>query len=176
MKKIILFISVIAALSINDLRAQSSENGQYLPPSPNAAALMRFSAIPVNYYTGVADISVPLFDLKGRDITVPIGLNYHASGIKVQDVASSVGIGWALNAGGAITRVVRSKPDGSPGGICTQSTGLGLNCDYEADIFYYSFLGRGGQIYLNANGAPFTMPYQDFVISPGVGAQSIGYW
>ncbi len=44
-------------------------------------------------------------------MSVPISLSYHASGIKVQQKASSVGLGWSLNAGGAITRVMRGLPD-----------------------------------------------------------------
>jgi hypothetical protein len=32
-------------------------------------------------------------------------------GIKVEEVASSVGLGWAFNNGGVITRNVRGMPD-----------------------------------------------------------------
>src|SRR5690606_3167371 len=43
--------------------------------------------------------------------TFPVSIDYHARGIKVEEIASRVGIGWALNAGGQITRQIRDKDD-----------------------------------------------------------------
>lgn len=83
-----------------------------VPPSPNVSGIVRQASIQVGHYTGVAGTSIPLGELPGRDIMIPVSLNYHASGIKVQDVASSYGLGWNLQAGGAITRVVQGIPDG----------------------------------------------------------------
>ncbi len=74
-----------------------------IPPPPDVAALGKFGDIPVGLHTGVPNISIPIYELKSRDITVPISINYHAGGIKVDEIASSVGLGWALNAGGVIS-------------------------------------------------------------------------
>lgn len=38
-------------------------------------------------------------------------MSYHASGIKVNDIASEVGLGWALNAGGMISRSINGQRD-----------------------------------------------------------------
>ena len=67
-----------------------------VPPSPNAAALGKYGDIPVSLYTGTPNISVPLYNLKSKKMSVPVSLSYHASGIKVDDVASNVGLGWSL--------------------------------------------------------------------------------
>ncbi len=83
----------------------------FVQPSPQAAALGKYVDYPVSYYTGVPQISVPLYNLKDNGAQVPISLAYHASGIKVSEVASWVGLGWCLNAGGMITRTVRGAPD-----------------------------------------------------------------
>lgn len=143
-----------------------------VPPSPNASALVRFTNLQVGHYTGVPNISIPLGELPGRDISISISLDYHASGIKVQDVASSVGLGWNLSAGGAITRVVRGIPDGVEenclGGPGSYWTAVWNNCDFERDVFYFSFQGRTGKMFLDNTGTPQTMPYQDIEIAAGL--------
>jgi hypothetical protein len=87
-----------------------------IPPSPNVAALQRYGEIPVSPYTGVPNISIPLYEIKAGGITIPISISYHASGIKVADEASRVGLGWALNAGGVISRVIMGFDDFIPSG------------------------------------------------------------
>jgi YD repeat-containing protein len=85
---------------------------QVIPPSPTAAALAKYAALPVSPYTGIPKVSIPLYEIKVRDITVPISLSYHGGGgIRVDEEASWVGLGWSLNAGGVITRTVRGKDD-----------------------------------------------------------------
>ena len=84
---------------------------QPIPPSPTAEALGRYAETPVNQYTGVPDISIPLWQIQEGDIKVPISLSYHGGGVKVEESASWVGLGWSLNAGGVITRSVRGLPD-----------------------------------------------------------------
>lgn len=73
---------------------------QFLPPSPQASALARYGEYPVSLATGVPEISIPLYDIRLGGYTLPVSISYHASGIKVDDVASTVGLGWVLNAGG----------------------------------------------------------------------------
>jgi hypothetical protein len=82
-------------------------------PSPSVAALMRFEEIPVSTYTGIPDISIPIYsiDSRSKDISVDIALKYHPSAIAVDEVASATGLGWSLFAGGSISRTVRGYPD-----------------------------------------------------------------
>ncbi len=80
-------------------------------PAPNAGSLGKYADYPVGYYTGVPSISIPIYNLKDGGISLPISLSYHASGIKVSELASWVGLGWALNATGVINRTVRGAPD-----------------------------------------------------------------
>lgn len=81
------------------------------PHSPDATALGRFVEMPVGHYTGLPDISIPLYNLEVKGMQVPISLSYHASGMKVKELPGSVGACWALNAGGVINRIVRGYPD-----------------------------------------------------------------
>ena len=81
------------------------------PPSPTVAALMKYVETPVGTYTGIPSVNIPLYEIKVRDITVPITLSYHAGGNRVDEEASWVGLGWSLNAGGAIGCTIRGKED-----------------------------------------------------------------
>ncbi|GAB2560184.1 RHS repeat domain-containing protein [Spirosoma areae] len=84
---------------------------QITPKSPTAAALSRYGEYPVSMYTGLPTIEIPIHEFKVGSLTVPIKLTYHASGNKVNDHASWVGLGWSLQTGGMITRNVQSRPD-----------------------------------------------------------------
>ncbi|WP_369012978.1 RHS repeat domain-containing protein [Flavobacterium anhuiense] len=84
---------------------------QIVPPAPNAAALAQYADIPVSKYNGVPNISIPLYTIKTGGYELPITVSYHASGIRVAQEASNVGLGWVLNTGGVITRQVRGIDD-----------------------------------------------------------------
>lgn len=59
-------------------------------------------------------MSVPLGEVRCRSLVLPISLSYRTTGIRVEEVASWVGLGWSLNAGGLITRTVRGQADETP--------------------------------------------------------------
>lgn len=115
-KRTYLAISLLAATLAN-AQGQSPEiktdMPTILPPSPTVAALMRFEEVPVSNYTGVPDISIPIFSTatRSKDIGLDISLKYSPSGIAADAVASDVGLGWSLFAGGTISRTVRGMPD-----------------------------------------------------------------
>ncbi|TKG83462.1 hypothetical protein EYV94_28985, partial [Puteibacter caeruleilacunae] len=76
-----------------------------IPPLPEAASMIKYGDIPISHYTGTANINIPLFTIEEGGYTLPISLSYHSRGIKVEEIASRVGLGWTLNYGGAITRM-----------------------------------------------------------------------
>ncbi|CAN5148978.1 hypothetical protein BH09BAC3_BH09BAC3_25460 [soil metagenome] len=82
-----------------------------IPPSPDAASIGKFIDVPVSQYTGIPKIEVPIYQLKSFELTLPISLNYHASGIKVEEIPSWVGAGWAMSAGGIVSRTIRGLND-----------------------------------------------------------------
>lgn len=79
--------------------------------SPQATSLARYGEYPVSLATGIPNISIPLYTIRVGEFTLPINISYHAAGNKVNDVASPVGLGWVLNAGGAISRTVKNRID-----------------------------------------------------------------
>lgn len=67
--------------------------------------------ISVNPFTGIGSAYVPIYPMTVDDIDAGIGLSYDTKGVRVDDIASSVGLGWQLSAGGSITREVRGVED-----------------------------------------------------------------
>src|ERR1700733_5034584 len=68
----------------------------------------------INLQTGSAVYTLPMFnwqDDKSR-LTSMVALSYTSgNGLKVNDVASNVGQGWNLSAGGVIARMQVGEPD-----------------------------------------------------------------
>ncbi len=112
MRKLIL--GIILSILLLPLIGQEDEipNAQYFA-TPNVASFMKFEDIPVSLYNGNPDITIPVYTIQDGQINIPIKLRYNGSGIKVEEEASWVGLGWNLNAGGSITCRVNGKMDES---------------------------------------------------------------
>ena len=91
----------------------------YVPAIPEAAGMQLYGNIPVSEYTGTPDISIPLYTLKCGRIELPITLSYHASGVKVAQEATWVGLGWNLLAGGCVNLNAVGKVDATSGTFAT---------------------------------------------------------
>lgn len=141
------------------------------PKAPNTAALEKYGDYQVSMFSGLPTISIPLYTIQTGDLKVPISLDYHASGIRVSELASWAGLGWSLSAGGQISRKIRGLPDETDGSgylhgnlrnanlintrldndlIYLNQVRIG-NLDAEPDIFSYSFPGKAGKFFFNGN-------------------------
>lgn len=107
MKKIILLLEFILSFSI---LAQIPLHDRYML-SPNAAGLGEFGEVPVSLYTGIPNISVPIYTIKYHDHEIPISLDYHSGGVHTDRHPGWVGLDWTLNCGGCISRIVYGLPD-----------------------------------------------------------------
>ena len=161
-----------------------TKNNQVIPPPPDAASLGKFGDTPVSMYNGTPDITIPIWTVEMKDIKVPVSLSYHAGGIAVTEVSPWVGTGWALNAGGVITRSVRGLPDDGQGGFLTHPFGILPQCpesgsagytffeqaakgtgnDLEPDMFYFNFCGVSGKFVIDQAGNAHTIPYSKIKI------------
>lgn len=158
-----------------------------VPPNPDAAALGKYGDIPVSLYTGTPNINIPLYTIN-RAVNVPISLSYHASGVKVDEISSMVGLGWVLDAGGVITRTVHGIPDDLTGGLQTTDGRTKFNqyrlnqmntsdkqayengvangaYDTEPDEYYYNFLGRTGKLVFDENGGVLLSRHEKLIVS-----------
>ncbi|MHC0441975.1 RHS repeat domain-containing protein [Flavobacterium sp. 3-210] len=164
----LLFFIFISSSSI-----AQTDTGKFLPnitpPSPTAGELGKFGNVPVGLFTGAANLSIPLISFKTKDLESPLSLFYGSNGIKVDEVATNVGLGWNLNFGGVITRTVRDKADEAqaavypPDNFSTASNEVRVqfyqaagqsSADTEADIYSFNFNGNSGKFVYDKNGVP----------------------
>ena len=89
------------------------------PISPEATAFTKYGDTPLKMYVGLPEISIPIYTAQAGILQLPISLTYDASGIMVNQVASTVGLGWNLSNGGMISRKTNGLPDQSNGGYTT---------------------------------------------------------
>ncbi len=146
-------------------------------PAPNAAALGKYGDYSVGNFTGVPDISIPIYTVQEGSLSLPIGISYHASGIKVAEMASWVGVGWSLNAGGIITRTVQGLYDEHANGYFNTATLLETrinnqdvnlttdiangSIDGEPDLFSFNVGGYTGKFYIDKDHNAQFIPKQD---------------
>lgn len=162
--------------------------------TPNSYELTRYGRDAVDLSHGIPQISIPLASVSDRDISVDVALSYLASGIKVDQEASTVGLGWSLFAGGVISRSVRGRPDDFLyDGTFRQRTDLRFYDSYSysslnsyisqeadqirtcadpnpstdpaPDIFSFNFCGRSGSFYLDDDATGQLHVYSDMKVS-----------
>ena len=107
MKKLIGII--ILFIVTTSIRAQLMQPKDI--PTPNASDLGKYGDIPVSYYTGQPNITVPIITLKGRNMVMPVYMQYDASGVMVNSLPGWTGHNWTLAAGGSVTRIRNAQPD-----------------------------------------------------------------
>ena len=144
--------------------------------SPNAAEFSKYGEIPVSKYTGVPNISIPLYEMNFDGLKIPISLSYHAGGIRAAQEATWVGLGWSLSASGVITRSINQVSDLGAGkgpqwnkfGYAFEAeipetftnnyktyiegnhpfSNMNVQIDTQADIFTVNLFGRTIKFYL----------------------------
>lgn len=117
MKQITWLFFLLIALSTEKINAQLNNTpnpAKAIPPSPNASAIEKFNIIPVSNSTGIPEIAIPLWNWQKGMLNFNLGLRYHAGGVKVDDIASSVGLGWVMTGLGSVNRTVIGLPDDMP--------------------------------------------------------------
>lgn len=79
--------------------------------TPNTASLGKYGDIPVSYFTGTPNISIPLYTITEGSIQIPISLSYHPGSVRPNEHPGWVGLGWNLHTYGKITRTPKLYVD-----------------------------------------------------------------
>ncbi|TWI89346.1 hypothetical protein, partial [Chitinophaga japonensis] len=187
MKRRLTFL-VCCCITVQSLFAQLKP---IAPLEPEAAELFKYTNMPVSPLTGVPQISYQLYEINTGKIKLPITLSYHASGIKVSQRATWVGLGWSLVPGGAVSRTVRGNIDEDQNYGWFNHTASVDNIswatatydelnnwsnatpDPEPDFFSYNFPGKSGRFIFSRDTRSFvTIPYDPIVIKRVVSSNS----
>lgn len=124
-------------------------------PSPEMAKMIQNIVYPINYSTGLVNISIPLYEIACGDIKLPVSLSYRASGIKLAEACGWVGQGWSLNCEPMLSQLVHGANDENFGYKCeVQPNNVDKNYlqglaeggrDEQPDEFFYNLLDKQGE-------------------------------
>lgn len=185
LKRLILFYLFFSIGQI--LFSQTNVNApKIIPVSPNAASLGKFAEVPVSLYTGIPTIDVPIYNIVSGSIQIPLNLSYHAGGVRVEEIASNVGLGWNLTGISVISRTIAGIDDYTPTvGFMNQATTIdqllmngnsqalrldlakigARHYDGEPDVYSYNIGKYSGKFYYNQGQQKFiAIPYSPIKI------------
>jgi len=181
MKRLILNIILLITLNMLGFSQDEPQLPEITPPSPTAYELGKYGQIPVGEFTGTPNVNIPLYEYKTRNLSVPISLSYSSNGIKVDQMETNVGLGWSLNVGGVVTRIIRDQPDelndvffpeeelnnvalNSPTAIDYFELVLQNTADSETDLYMYNFNGYSGKMVFKKNRVPLLIPHNNLKV------------
>jgi len=178
-RKLLFFLIGLNTLNLTASDGLNLRLNKLYAPAPSAADLGRFSAVQVGLFTGTAKYSIPIYEFRTSNLTVPISLEYSSNGLIVDKIASWVGFDWTLNAGGVINRYRKGKVD-KPGTRPTYPSNwssmtisqkkvyldqlLSNDRDLEPDEFTFSFMNYSGKFVFDELGNIKQIPYTNFKI------------
>ncbi len=142
-----------------------------IPSNPQVSGFDVYGNHNISGASGTPDINILLYTIEEDGVSIPITLSYDATGIKVQDIATEVGLKWRLNVGGSISRTIKGLPDedangwlnkvGTPG-FPNESWNNSIGCylqqleeidnnllDVLPDMYAYKLPGYQGSFYYN---------------------------
>ena len=100
-----LFINIILMFGQNGNFAPD-----FNPKPPEVNSLLKFIETPVSHSTGLINFNIPIYEIKQGDINYKIDLSYNSSGVRVNERASWVGMGFGINQP-QISRNIKGQPD-----------------------------------------------------------------
>jgi len=135
----LIFVDSYAQDSANSTMDYSRNIESHTMSNPDVYNFEKYSLNQTNYYTGKVDVSIPIYTIKTGGIEYPISLGYNTGGIKVDQLASDVGLGWSLNRS-VITRTINQGNDfDNTGSLEFQSDyATYSNDDKSYDLLYHS--------------------------------------
>ncbi|QMU64424.1 MAG: hypothetical protein GKR88_09075 [Flavobacteriaceae bacterium] len=152
---VLLFFTLLCfSQNPDEFELQSYENNVKTIISPTVSSLGSYSYAPVSLARGETNISIPIWNITGNSISLPISMSYR-QGVKIENTSEYTGHNWSLMAGGVITRRVLGEVDPFPrldlANPLTYQETISVDSrqyDVAPDVFSYNFSGYTGQLAL----------------------------
>lgn len=163
---------ILSVLSLFSTSALAQNNAEIIRPSVNADQFGLAVKAETALSKGQLSLNIPLMELKGKGYDLPISLVFYSGDVTFRTEASPVGLGWALMAGGVITKTIRGSDDletrysnkehlSNPDYIINNWTDYdfiyNLQEDPMPDEYTYSLPGHSGTINVSCSGNTTTM-------------------
>ena len=109
----VLLLACLPLLGIHGQQPQkiSLDVPRIVPVSPEATAMGKYQSYPVDHCTGIPDITIPLYEIVAGEVSIPVTLSYHASGLKPKERSGYAGTGWTLNLAPSVSRQINGVAD-----------------------------------------------------------------
>lgn len=182
LKIIATILLLVVLVGSSDAQAPSDDTQfDFIPSAPNAAALGEYGSNPVDLSNGAANVSIPVYTFRSKNISVPISISHRTSGLKVDERESFAGLGWVLNAGGVINRTIMDVADEANLGKQVpypenanmsdyemlkyiERNDLNRDFDTQQDEFNFNFMGYSGKFFFDRLGKPIIAPKTNLIV------------
>jgi len=111
------FLFFVLFFIIQNVKSQTDDGVKksYIPnisiATPQVASMSKVNEIPVDIATGRINYTIPIFEIKEGEFTMPINLSYNYSGLLVDETPGYAGVGWTFNIGGAVMHIIKGLND-----------------------------------------------------------------
>lgn len=98
-------------MTLLSIPASAQVNADIIRPSVNANQFNLAVKAETALSKGQLSLNIPLMELKGKGYDLPISITFYNGDVTCTTEASPIGLGWALMAGGVITKTIRGADD-----------------------------------------------------------------
>ena len=114
--RVFLFLILVFFVFTDKTEAQNGWTVEMLKPiasyiHPEEESLGKYGMSVEPEYSGTPNISIPLYTVREGSLELPISIYYDASGIKVSQASTFIGLGWNMTCGGSINHTIIGTDD-----------------------------------------------------------------
>lgn len=109
--RVMVLLTSLVCAGLNAQTQESFNDNAFLQPTAQSWQITHFSGNDPADGTGMMNETIPLFHYSDPDFDFPLSLCYSFGGYRPSQGSGTLGYGWTLGCGGAVTRIVRGAPD-----------------------------------------------------------------